>query len=63
LSFVLDLDILSFALTSMRADKSKPRKEVFVHMTTATDSQNIRLVFDAVKLTIINEALRKADLM
>lgn len=47
----------------MRADKSKPRKEVFVHMTTATDSQNIRLVFDAVKLTIINEALRKADLM
>jgi len=44
-------------------DKNTAPKQIFTHITTATDSENIKVVFDAVKLTIINDSLRRGGLL
>jgi len=41
---------------------SKKKREIFSHVTTATDVGNIKVVFDAVKTFIICEALRRSGI-
>lgn len=40
----------------------KPR-EVFAHITTATDTSNVKRVFEAVELTITNQSLQMAGII
>ena len=40
-----------------------PEKRIFSHYTTATDTENIERVFDAVKTTVLEEYLRDYNLM
>ena len=40
-----------------------PEKRIFPHYTTATDTENIERVFDAVKTTVLEENLRDYNLI
>jgi len=42
---------------------TKRKKDVFCHVTTATDTENVRYVFDDVREYIIHEIFKKAGLM
>lgn len=57
------LYLVGGGLNDVFADKNTAPKQIFTHITTATDSENIKVVFDAVKLTIINDSLRRGGLL
>lgn len=49
--------------TQFEMQSEKPGRQIFVHITCATDTQNIFVVFKAVKDIVIKNALRRAGLM
>lgn len=51
------LDVQAFLLDFFRAVKRDPRKPLFHHFTTAVDTENIKVVFNAVKDTILHRNL------
>lgn len=51
------LDVQTFLLDFFRAVKRDPRKPLFHHFTTAVDTENIKVVFNAVKDTILHRNL------
>jgi hypothetical protein len=40
-----------------------PNKEIFHQITCATDTQNIKKVFDAARLIVLRKAMQQMDLM
>lgn len=46
---------------SVNPDEEK--KHIFPHFTTATDTENIQRVFEAVKTTVLEENLRDYNLI
>jgi len=46
----------------IETDKSRGR-QIYIHVTCATDTQNIRVVFDAVKNIILHDNLREYNLV
>jgi hypothetical protein len=39
-----------------------PKKQIYYHVTCATDTNNVRVVFDAVRDTVLHKALRDSGL-
>lgn len=52
-----------FIVDQFLARNKNDNKEIYYHVTTATDRTNTRTVFDAVKDIIIKESLRQAGLL
>ena len=50
------------ALSRKRDKKDNSKKEIYAHFTCATDTGNIRFVFDAVTDVIIRKHLREVGL-
>ncbi|XP_073980145.1 guanine nucleotide-binding protein subunit alpha cta [Rhodnius prolixus] len=50
-------DVQTFLLEYFRSAKRDPRKPLFYHFTTAVDTENIKVVFNAVKDTILHRNL------
>lgn len=50
-------DVQAFLLDFFRQAKRDPRKSLFHHFTTAVDTENIKVVFNAVKDTILHRNL------
>uniref|UniRef100_A0A0C9RRI9 Cta_1 protein n=1 Tax=Fopius arisanus TaxID=64838 RepID=A0A0C9RRI9_9HYME len=50
-------DVQSFILNMFISVKRDPRKSLFHHFTTAVDTENIKVVFNAVKDTILHRNL------
>lgn len=50
-------DVQSFILDMFISVKRDPRKSLFHHFTTAVDTENIKVVFNAVKDTILHRNL------
>lgn len=50
-------DVQAFLLDFFRQAKRDPRKPLFHHFTTAVDTENIKVVFNAVKDTILHRNL------
>jgi len=50
-------DVQSFILDMFVSVKRDPRKPLFHHFTTAVDTENIKVVFNAVKDTILHRNL------
>ncbi|KAF0765318.1 guanine nucleotide-binding protein subunit alpha isoform X1, partial [Aphis craccivora] len=50
-------DVQTFLLDFFRQAKRDPRKSLFHHFTTAVDTENIKVVFNAVKDTILHRNL------
>ena len=50
-------DVQSFILDMFISVKRDPRKALFHHFTTAVDTENIKVVFNAVKDTILHRNL------
>ena len=44
-----------FVLEMFLAENSYPKKQIFSHFTCATDTENIRIVFESVKQTILEK--------
>jgi len=42
---------------------SQQPKEIFCHVTTATDTENVRYVFEDVREYLINDVFKKAGMM
>jgi hypothetical protein len=54
----------SFIASQEKLDKhSNPNKEIYTHVTCATDSENMKVVFNAVQDMIIRDSLRKGGLL
>jgi len=51
-----------FILTKYMAQNDDPEKQTYSHFTCATDTENIKLVFCAVKDTILQNALKEYNL-
>jgi hypothetical protein len=49
-----------FLLGQFQARNHVKEREIFHHFTTATDTRNIRLVFDDVRDILFQERLRRA---
>jgi guanine nucleotide-binding protein G(i) subunit alpha len=41
---------------------TNPKKQIYYHVTCATDTNNVRIVFDAVRDTVLHKALRDSGL-
>jgi GTPase SAR1 family protein len=50
-------------LTQLFTDKNKAKKQIYTHVTCATDTDNIAAVFNAVKDIIIRQSLNEAGLL
>nr|AJQ81034.1 G protein alpha subunit 12 [Lygus hesperus] len=50
-------DVQDFLLEYFRSAKRDPKKSLFYHFTTAVDTENIKVVFNAVKDTILHRNL------
>ncbi|KAF6206856.1 hypothetical protein GE061_018092 [Apolygus lucorum] len=50
-------DVQNFLLEYFRSAKRDPKKHLFYHFTTAVDTENIKVVFNAVKDTILHRNL------
>ena len=50
-------DVQNFILNLFVSVKRDPRKPLFHHFTTAVDTENIKVVFNAVKDTILHRNL------
>ncbi|CAH1399676.1 unnamed protein product [Nezara viridula] len=50
-------DVQNFLLEFFRSVKREPKKPLFYHFTTAVDTENIKVVFNAVKDTILHRNL------
>ncbi|BES95917.1 protein alpha subunit [Nesidiocoris tenuis] len=50
-------DVQTFLLEYFRSVKRDPKKPLFYHFTTAVDTENIKVVFNAVKDTILHRNL------
>lgn len=52
------IDVQDFLIEYFRNAKRDPRKALFHHFTTAVDTENIKVVFNAVKDTILRRNLQ-----
>lgn len=52
------IDVQEFLVEYFRNAKRDPRKPLFHHFTTAVDTENIKVVFNAVKDTILHRNLQ-----
>jgi guanine nucleotide-binding protein subunit alpha-12 len=50
-------DVQAFIIAMFTSVKRDPRKPLFHHFTTAVDTENIKVVFNAVKDTILHRNL------
>ncbi len=56
--------LLRCPLIQEKLDKhSNPNKEIYTHVTCASDSENMRVVFNAIQDMIIRDSLRKGGLL
>ena len=55
-------DALAFMTKLFEQRNKRPDKDIYVHVTTATDSDNVQNVFDAVKDIVIRTSLKEAGL-
>jgi len=60
----LDYDkAAAFIKTTFLAQNENPKKQVYVHETCATDTNNVSIVFNAVKDTVLNQTLTDAGMI
>jgi GTPase SAR1 family protein len=52
-----------FILRKFLAQSSQPNKLIFSHVTCATDTENVRVVFNAVRSSILNRSLEEAQIL
>jgi len=57
------IDFLIARFTDVADPVTKKRKEIYTHVTNATDTTGVNVVFDAVRDFLINESLKKSGLM
>lgn len=50
-------DVQAFILTMFTGVKNDPKKAIYHHFTTAVDTENIKIVFNSVKDTILHRNL------
>ena len=51
-------EVQTFILEMFHAKRHDPNKQIYHHHTTATDTENIRVVFSAVKRTILEKNIQ-----
>eukprot|EP00457_Paulinella_chromatophora_P006161 gb/GEZN01006179.1/.p1 GENE.gb/GEZN01006179.1/~~gb/GEZN01006179.1/.p1 ORF type:complete len:356 (+),score=71.23 gb/GEZN01006179.1/:87-1154(+) len=56
-------DAIAFMTKKFEERNAKPDKPVYIHVTTATDTDNVQTVFEAVKDIIIRTSLKEAGLV
>lgn len=53
---------ISFITSQFKSKNKSPNKEVYSHVTCATDTNNMQFVFDAASDVIITDSLRRSGL-
>ncbi len=56
-------DAAKFIETKFREQSLNPAKQLFAHMTCATDTENVKFVFAATKTIILKDTLKSLDLL
>jgi len=61
--YLNSINFLREKFTDVVDPVTKKRKDVFCHLTTATDTENVRFVFEDVREYIFNDIFKRAGLM
>jgi len=54
------IDFINHKFTDVMDPVTKKKREIFSHVTTATDTSNVSVVFEAIKTYVMNEAIKRS---